>query len=124
MLKSIAYLNYERIVFILLNIGLIKVIFRVTKIYITVLNNCLPLKKGAVFTLACHFLRLPYYIFRVIAKLKVFHPVRGPFIIPLASFIPKVYSFIIFIYKKGAHIVSYLLIRVIIIVIVIVNNNG
>ena len=63
-------------------------------------------------------------MFRVIARLKVFHPVRGPLIILLAFFVLKVYFFIVFVYKRGARIVSYLFIRIIVIVIVIINSNG
>ena len=121
---GVAYPNYKLIIFILPNIGLIKVVFRVAKVYITVLNNCLLFKGGAVFTPAYYFLRLPCYMFRVMVRFEVFYPVRGPFIILLTSFILKVYSFIIFVYKKGAHIISYLLIRVIIIIIVIINSNN
>ena len=121
---GITRFNCKFIVFILFNIGLVKVIFCVVKVYTTVLSNCLLFKRGAVFALACYFFRLPYYIFWVMAKLEVFHLVRGLFIILLAFFVLKVYFFIIFVYKRGARIVSYLFIRVIVIVIVVVNNNG
>ena len=122
MLKGVARPDYELVIFILPNVGLVEVIFRIAKVYTTVLSNCLLLRGGAVFTPACYFLRLPCYIFRVITKLEVFYPVRGPLIILLTSFIPKIYSFIIFVYKRGARVISYFLVRVI--VIVVINSNG
>ena len=121
---GIARFNYEFIVFILPNVGLIKVVFRIAKIYTTVLGNYLLFKRGVIFTLTYYFLRLPCYIFRVVARFKIFYPVRGLFIILLTFFVLKVYSFIIFVYKGGACIVFYLFIRVIVIIIIIINSDG